>query len=102
MKVSFVISTTVDVDPEKLRTVLSTEGLTAAEANKIVKNQVFKILDEEYSEHGRFGDYAREIRDDIKEVMEELGVLTDTGSTPELKVSRPENEPDVAWEAHNE
>lgn len=93
MKVTFVISTTVDIDTEKLRSVLNTEGLTAAEANKVAKNQVFKILDEEYSERGRFGDYAREIRDDIREVVEELGVLSDPESNPELKVSRPDDEP---------
>ena len=97
MKVTFTIAAVVDVDPQKMKEVLGTEGLLASESAKVLKDKVWRVLDEEYSELGRFGDYSREIRDDIKEAVEGLGVLTDKGSTPELKVSRPPDEPDVTW-----
>ena len=92
MKVTFTIATTVDVDPEKMKRVLDTEGLLATEATKILKDKVWRTLDEEFSEHGRFGDYTRDIRDDIHEVVEQIGVLTDSENTPQLKVSRPQDE----------
>lgn len=95
MKVTFTISTTVDVDPEKMKQVLDTEGLLATEATKILKDKVWRTLDEEFSESGRFGDYTRDIRDDIHEVVEQLGVLTDRDATPHLKVSRPQDEAGV-------
>lgn len=92
MKVTLTVATTVDVDPERLREKLHTEGLTATEATKVFKDKVWRILDDEYSEHGRFGDYTREIRDDIKEVAADLGVLTDSEQAAQLKVSRPQDE----------
>ena len=94
MKVTFTIATVVDVDPAKVKEMLGTEGLLASESSKVLKDKVWRVLDEEFSEHGRFGDYTREIRDEIKEVVGDLGVLSDKGSTPQLKVSRPQNEPD--------
>lgn len=92
MKVTLTVSTTIDVDPVELRERLNTQGLTATEATKVLKDKIFRTLDEQYSERGRYGDYTREIRDDIREVVEELGVLSDLGSTPQLKVSRPDEE----------
>lgn len=90
MRVTMTLSATFDVDPEKIRRVLDTEGLSATEATKVLKDKVWRTLDEEYSEYGRFGDYTREIRDDIKEVMSELDVLTDRPQSGQLKVSRPD------------
>lgn len=95
MKVTFTISTTVDVDPEKMKEVLDTEGLLATEATKVLKDKVWRTLDEEFSESGRFNDYTRDIRDDIYEVVEQLGVLTDRAATPHLKVSRPQDGSDL-------
>lgn len=88
MKVTFMISVDVDVDPEKLKDNLNTEGLLATEAVKVLKDKVWRTLDEEFSEHGRYGDYTREVRDEITEVVEELGVLTDERSR--VNVSRPQ------------
>lgn len=92
MKVTLTVSTTIDVDPVELRNKLNTEGLTATEATKVLKDKIWRTLDEEYSERGRYGDYTREIRDDIREVVDELGVSSALGSSPQLKVSRPEEE----------
>lgn len=97
MKVTFTVATVVDVDPQKMKEVLDTEGLLASESAKVLKDKVWRILDEKYSEFGRYGDYSREIRDDIKEVVEDLGVLTDNNSIPQVKVSRPEDESNVTW-----
>ena len=91
MRVTFTLSVDVDVDPEKMKTILNTEGLLATEATKVLKDKVWRTLDEEYSEYGRFGDYSREIRDDIKEVVSDLGVLRDT--VADVNVSRPQVEP---------
>lgn len=88
MKVALVISVDVDVDPEKLKSNLNTEGLLATEAVKVFKDKVWRTLDEEFSEHGRYGDYTREIRDEIMEVVGELGVLSD--ERPRVNVSRPQ------------
>lgn len=88
MKVTFSVSIDLDVDPEKLKSNLNTEGLLATEAVKVLKDRVWRTLDEEFSEHGRFGDYTREIRDDIRDVVSELGVLTD--EMPQVNVSRPQ------------
>lgn len=90
MRVTFTLSVDVDVDPEKMKTILNTEGLLATEATKVLKDKVWRTLDEEYSEYGRFGDYSREIRDDIKEVVSDLGVLRDT--VADVNVSRPQVE----------
>lgn len=90
MRVTFTLSVDVDVDPEKMKTILNTEGLLATEATKVLKDKVWRTLDEEYSEYGRFGDYSREIRDDIKEVVEGLGVLRDNNA--DVNVSRPQVE----------
>lgn len=105
MKVTFTIATVVEVDPAKVKEMLGTEGLLASESAKVLKDKVWRILDEEYSEHGRFGDYTREVRDEIKEVVEDLGVLSDKGANPQLKVSRPQNDPDPVpetWEPFDE
>lgn len=89
MKVRLTIETTLDVDPEKLRDQMNTEGLSASEATKVLKDRIFRDLDSGYSEYGRYGDYSREIRDEIKEVAKNLGVLSDN-SVPTLNVSRPQ------------
>lgn len=103
MKVTFTISTEVDVDPQKMKELLNTEGLLASESVKVLKDRVWRILDEEYSEHGRFEDYSREIRDEIKEVVGSLGVLSDKESTPKIKVSRPDPDPvPEYWEPFDE
>ena len=92
MKVTLTVSTTIDVDPVELREKLNTQGLTATEATKVLKDKIFRTLDEEYSENGRYGDYTREIREDIREVVDGLGVTYADGPNPTMKVSRPDEE----------
>lgn len=93
MRVTFNVAVSFEVDPEKIKTALNTEGLLATEATKVLKDKVWRTLDENYSEHGRFGDYSREVRDDITEVMEGLGVLRDSNSPASLKTARPQEGP---------
>lgn len=91
MRVTFSISVDFEIDPQKLKENLNTEGLRSTEATKLLKDKVWRILDEEFSEMGRYGDYSREVRDDITEVITSLGVLADE-TKPSLNVSRPQGE----------
>lgn len=74
MKANFMISVSVEVDPEKLEKTLNTQGMTANEATKVLRRRVFKFLDEEYSDGGSFGEYTREIQEDIEDAVSELGL----------------------------
>lgn len=78
MQANFIMSLKAEVDPEKLKQKLGTEGMAADEAKKVLRRAVFRYMDEQYTEGGGLGEYTREVNEDINDAIVELGLAFDS------------------------
>lgn len=83
MQADFIISLRAEVDPEKVKRILGTEGMNADEMRKVLRRAVFKFMDEEYTDTGEFGQYTLEVNEDLKDAIEELGLAPDSEGEPD-------------------